>query len=311
MAVTQYIGARYVPLFATPLEWDNTKTYEPLTIVIHNGNSYTSRQSVPTGIDILNENYWALTGNYNSQIEQYRSEVKGISKEVSEVTDTANSAKTAADSAVTAANSAKTTADNAVTTANTAKTTADNAVKTANIANNTANNANSTAGEALTAAESAEKTAGKANTTANNASTKVDTYDARIKTLEQVGVKLNANQSNTTINISTLPSVPEQSFLKYSYLLITYRIGDTTSNFIYKTALVNTYYMAYRPHNLELSITKAFDNELVIYSSYWYIAADTITAQANKTYALSSGSSTVTTGEIYIVDVRGVVVAPY
>lgn len=88
MAVTQYIGARYVPLFATPLEWDNTKTYEPLTIVIHNGNSYTSRQSVPTGIDIANEDYWALTGNYNSQIEQYRSEVKGISKEVSDTKDT-------------------------------------------------------------------------------------------------------------------------------------------------------------------------------------------------------------------------------
>ena len=304
MAVTQYIGARYVPLFATPLEWDNTKTYEPLTIVIHNGNSYTSRQSVPTGIDIANEDFWALTGNYNSQIEQYRSEVKGISKEVSEVTDTANSAKTTADNAVTTANSAKTTADSA-------KTTADNAVKTANIANNTANNANSTAGEALTAAESAEKTAGKANTTANNASTKVDTYDDRLKVLEKVGVKLNTTSSNTRIDISTLPSVPEQSFLKYSYLLITYRIGDTTSNFIYKAALVNTYYMAYGPHNLELSITKPFNDDLVIYSSYWYITPTTITAQMNNTYALSKGSSASANGEIYIVDVRGITVASY
>lgn len=70
--VRQYIGARYVPLFADPAEWDNQRTYEPLTIVIHNGNSYTSRQYVPTGIDINNNEYWALTGNYNAQVEAYR-----------------------------------------------------------------------------------------------------------------------------------------------------------------------------------------------------------------------------------------------
>lgn len=76
MAVTQYVGARYVPLFAEPLEWDGTKTYEPLTIVYNNGNSYTSRQYVPVGIEITNTHYWALTGNYNAQIEQYRDEVQ-------------------------------------------------------------------------------------------------------------------------------------------------------------------------------------------------------------------------------------------
>lgn len=75
MATTQYIGARYVPLFAEPTEWDKTKQYEPLTIVTNNGNSYTSRQFVPTGIEITNETFWALTGNYNAQIEQYRKEV--------------------------------------------------------------------------------------------------------------------------------------------------------------------------------------------------------------------------------------------
>jgi len=72
--VRQYIGARYVPLFAEPAEWDNTKTYEPLTIVLHNGNSYTSRQYVPAGIDITNTSFWMLTGNYNAQIEAYRKE---------------------------------------------------------------------------------------------------------------------------------------------------------------------------------------------------------------------------------------------
>lgn len=75
MAVTQYIGARYVPLFADPMQWDSTRTYEPLTIVYNEGNSYTSRQYVPAGIQIDDGAYWALTGNYNAQIEQYRSEV--------------------------------------------------------------------------------------------------------------------------------------------------------------------------------------------------------------------------------------------
>lgn len=76
---TQYIGSRYVPLFADPAEWDSARTYEPLTIVMHDGNSYTSRQYVPAGIEITNEKFWALTGNYNAQVEAYRKEVLSIS----------------------------------------------------------------------------------------------------------------------------------------------------------------------------------------------------------------------------------------
>ena len=84
MAVTQYIGARYVPLFAEPLQWDSSKSYEPLTIVYNEGNSYTSRQFVPAGILISNEEYWALTGNYNAQIEQYRTEVARLDERVTQ-----------------------------------------------------------------------------------------------------------------------------------------------------------------------------------------------------------------------------------
>lgn len=78
MATKQYIGARYVPLFADPIEWDKTKTYEPLTIVYHGGNSYTSRQYVPADIELTNESYWALTGNYNAQVEQYRKDTATV-----------------------------------------------------------------------------------------------------------------------------------------------------------------------------------------------------------------------------------------
>ena len=82
MAVTQYIGARYVPLFADPLEWNISTAYEALTIVYHQGNSYTSRQAVPSGIDISNGDYWAITGNYNAQIEQYRREVQAFDERI-------------------------------------------------------------------------------------------------------------------------------------------------------------------------------------------------------------------------------------
>ena len=73
-----YIGARYVPIFSAVNkgQWTNTVEYEPLTIVMHNGNSYTSKTYVPIGIDINNTTYWALTGNYNAQIEAYREEVQ-------------------------------------------------------------------------------------------------------------------------------------------------------------------------------------------------------------------------------------------
>lgn len=86
MTVREYIGARYVPLFMG--EWDNTAAYEPLSIVQYQGNSYTSRQSVPVGIPITNELYWAQTGNYNAQIEAYRAEVQGFEGRISDLENT-------------------------------------------------------------------------------------------------------------------------------------------------------------------------------------------------------------------------------
>lgn len=68
-----YVGARYVPIFDG--DWDNTKQYEPLTIVSYQGDSYTSKTYVPTGAPITNETYWAKTGNYNAQVQQLYEEV--------------------------------------------------------------------------------------------------------------------------------------------------------------------------------------------------------------------------------------------
>lgn len=84
MAVNQYIGARYVPMFADPAEWSPEVAYEALTIVIHQGNSFTSRQAVPVGIPLDDERYWVETGNYNSQVESYRQIVLTFNRRIEE-----------------------------------------------------------------------------------------------------------------------------------------------------------------------------------------------------------------------------------
>lgn len=56
-----YVGFRYVPLFCGV--WDNSKGYEALSVVTHNGGGYTSNKPVPTGIEPGTDNgeYWAYT----------------------------------------------------------------------------------------------------------------------------------------------------------------------------------------------------------------------------------------------------------
>ena len=88
-----YTGMRYVPVFSDPPEWSSANSYEPLEIVIHEGNSYTSKTFVPVGIDISNSTYWVLTGNYNAQVEQYRQQVQlfdgRITKNTEDIADNA------------------------------------------------------------------------------------------------------------------------------------------------------------------------------------------------------------------------------
>lgn len=87
MGTRQYVGARYVPAFANPVQWDNRRTYEPLTMVTYLNNTYTSKKPVPQGVDINNAEYWVLTGNYNAQVEQYRQEVESLRRRVISVKD--------------------------------------------------------------------------------------------------------------------------------------------------------------------------------------------------------------------------------
>lgn len=74
-----YVGARYAPVITG--EWDASVAYEPLTVVLYGGSSYTSKKDVPSGTLPTNETYWARTGDYNAQVEKYRQEVASVSAE--------------------------------------------------------------------------------------------------------------------------------------------------------------------------------------------------------------------------------------
>ena len=84
--VRQYVGARYVPKFADPTAWTSGTSYEAMTIVTYNNSSYTSKVPVPAtvGNPADNPDYWALTGNYNAQVEQYRQDTVAVQEELTQ-----------------------------------------------------------------------------------------------------------------------------------------------------------------------------------------------------------------------------------
>ena len=75
-----YIGARYVPIIGGM--WNQQTEYEPLTIVMYQGSSYTSKTFVPKGTQIDNTTYWVRTANYDEQVEFYRTEVIQFKKDI-------------------------------------------------------------------------------------------------------------------------------------------------------------------------------------------------------------------------------------
>lgn len=75
MAVTQYIGARYVPLiYQNPDDnsnnWKAGVEYEPLTMVSYGGGAYTSKTQVPATAPNPAEgtNYWVYMGTNSGQV---------------------------------------------------------------------------------------------------------------------------------------------------------------------------------------------------------------------------------------------------
>ena len=57
--------------FADPIEFDITKQYEKSTIVVgSNGNAYLSKQPVPAGINLNNDEYWLLIFDFDEYTEK-------------------------------------------------------------------------------------------------------------------------------------------------------------------------------------------------------------------------------------------------
>lgn len=224
MAVTQYIGARYVPLFADPLEWDGTKAYEPLTIVLYQGASYTSQQAVPAGIDITNETYWALTGNYNAQVEQYRSEVKSAVDSVSTI---GTRAQTAATNAASSATAAATSAGNAKASESAAATSATNA----------ANSATAAANSATAAATSATNAANSATTAQNLAKNASDSVALAEEAQAAAETAQEAAESSANAAATSAAKVPNIMFLHSETLSVEITTAYQTA---YRTIAFNT-----------------------------------------------------------------------
>lgn len=78
----KYKGLRYVPVFADPIEWNSANSYEALTVVLYEGNSYTSKQAVPVGVDIMNDTFWAKTFDFNAQLEKVNSGLTSLEADV-------------------------------------------------------------------------------------------------------------------------------------------------------------------------------------------------------------------------------------
>lgn len=88
----QYIGARYVPKFyegSSGTDWTANTTYEPLTIVTRNGNSYTSKRAVPASVGAPESNayYWASTGIYNQQVEELREDIIAANERIDDTNE--------------------------------------------------------------------------------------------------------------------------------------------------------------------------------------------------------------------------------
>lgn len=94
-----YVGQRYVPKFYDDgteqhgATWDKTKVYEPLTIVLWEGDSYTSRTFVPAGVEITDTQYWLQTGVFNAQLASVSNRLETITTTANDFITTAPSMK--------------------------------------------------------------------------------------------------------------------------------------------------------------------------------------------------------------------------
>ncbi len=102
MAVTQYIGARYVPkIYDNPDDntnnWKQGVEYEPLTMVSYAGGSYTSKVPVPASASNPADapQYWAYMGSSSGQITTNTNNISRIQHAIANATEAGNICTTA------------------------------------------------------------------------------------------------------------------------------------------------------------------------------------------------------------------------
>ena len=167
-----YIGARYVPIFADPIEWDKAKSYEPLTIVTYQGDSYTSKTFVPAQTEITNTEFWVRTGSYNAQVEQYRKEVQEVATKMDDLEESVNNSLSSFDTRLTQTEEKVESYNNRITTLE-----SDNTTNKTNISNNT--NSISTIEAQI-----------------NTINTEIESLDSRVESNENSISTINENLSN-------------------------------------------------------------------------------------------------------------------
>lgn len=167
-----YIGARYVPIFADPIEWDKAKSYEPLTIVTYQGDSYTSKTFVPAQTEITNTEFWVRTGSYNAQVEQYRKEVQEVVTKMDDLEESVNNSISSFDTRLTQTEEKVESYNNRITTLE-----SDNTTNKANISNNT---------------NSISTIEGQINTI----NTEIESLDSRVESNENSISTINENLTN-------------------------------------------------------------------------------------------------------------------
>lgn len=98
----QYVGARYVPVFADPIEYNPEMTYEQLVIVNYLNQTYVSKKVVPPGNipTYPSTEYWLALGNTNNQYNDVLQDIATLNSSVADVQNQADST----DSAVSALN---------------------------------------------------------------------------------------------------------------------------------------------------------------------------------------------------------------
>lgn len=95
-----YVGARYVPIFAG--EWDETRAYEPLTVVYTpEGNSFISTTFVPPGTQLDNTKYWCPSNVVNGQVKHLQDTVDCLIQQITNLQQELDNFESSSNTAIT------------------------------------------------------------------------------------------------------------------------------------------------------------------------------------------------------------------